>query len=109
VKEEGAHGTISKETRRTYRFPQQKRICDPTRTDDAGLPTDGARIREGLGDREVSGEKQCLRFVLDDLGWNGYLGFIEDPPGSQTLHIGCSPSSRPFFTQVFEDVQAQQP
>jgi Transglycosylase SLT domain len=56
--------------------------------------------------RLPGGEKQCLRFVLDDLGWNGYLGFIEDPPGSQTLHIGCSPSSRPFFTQVFEDVQA---
>jgi soluble lytic murein transglycosylase-like protein len=48
-------------------------------------------------------ERECLRFVLDDLGWNGYLGFIEEPPGSGTLHIGCSPASRAFFTQVFED------
>lgn len=51
-------------------------------------------------------ERECLQFVLDDLGWSGCLGFIEEPPGSQTLHIGCSPSSRDFFGQVFEDEQA---
>src|ERR1035441_5998235 len=42
------------------------------------------------------GELECLRFVLDDLGWDGYLGFVEE--GSANLHIGCSPSSRDFFT-----------
>ena len=42
-------------------------------------------------------ERECLQFVLDDLGWSGCLGFIEEPPGGQTLHIGCSPSSRDFF------------
>jgi hypothetical protein len=52
------------------------------------------------------GEQECLRFVLDDLGWSGALGFIEEPPGMQTLHIGCSPSSRDFFAQVFEEAQA---
>jgi hypothetical protein len=51
-------------------------------------------------------ERECLQFVLDDLGWSGCLGFIEEPPGSQTLHIGCSPWSRDFFGQVFEDEQA---
>jgi soluble lytic murein transglycosylase-like protein len=51
-------------------------------------------------------ERECLQFVLDDLGWDGCLGFIEESPGSQTLHIGCSPSSREFFGQVFEDGQA---
>jgi soluble lytic murein transglycosylase-like protein len=54
-----------------------------------------------------AGERECLQFVLDDLGWNGCLGFIEEPPGSQTMHIGCSPSSRDFFGQVFEDEQAE--
>jgi len=44
---------------------------------------------------------ECLRFVLSDLGWNGYLGFVED--GMDSLHIGCSPGSREFFTSVFED------
>src|ERR1039457_7041501 len=34
------------------------------------------------------GEWECLQFVLDDLGWNGSLGFIEEPPGRQTMHIG---------------------
>ena len=51
-------------------------------------------------------ERECLQFVLDDLGWSGCLGFIEESPGSETLHIGCSPSSREFFGQVFEDEQA---
>jgi hypothetical protein len=51
-------------------------------------------------------ERQCLRFVLDDLGWYGYLGFVEEPAGSHTLHIGCSPASREFFAQVFEDAQS---
>jgi hypothetical protein len=55
------------------------------------------------------GEQECLQFVLDDMGWNGTLGFIEEPPVTQklrTLHIGCSPSSRDFFAQVFEEAQA---
>jgi hypothetical protein len=51
-------------------------------------------------------ERECLRFVLDDLGWNGYLGFIEEPPGRDTMHVGCSPSSRDFFAQIFGDMQA---
>ncbi|MCU1233739.1 MAG: Lytic transglycosylase, catalytic [Candidatus Solibacter sp.] len=46
-------------------------------------------------------ELECLRFVLSDLGWAGYLGFVED--GMDNLHIGCSPGSREFFTSVFED------
>jgi len=46
-------------------------------------------------------ELECLRFVLNDLGWNGYLGFVEE--GRDNLHIGCSPTSRSFFTSVFEE------
>ncbi|HZT33889.1 MAG TPA: transglycosylase SLT domain-containing protein [Bryobacteraceae bacterium] len=51
-------------------------------------------------------ERECLRFVLDDLGWSGNLGFIEEPENSRILHIGCSPTSRRFFSQVFEEAQA---
>jgi len=46
-------------------------------------------------------ELEALRFVLSDLGWEGYLGFVED--GMDSLHIGCSPASREFFTKVFEE------
>ena len=46
-------------------------------------------------------ELECLRFVLSDLGWEGYLGFVED--GRDSLHIGCSPGSREFFTKVFQE------
>ena len=47
------------------------------------------------------GELECLRFVLDDLGWDGYLGFIEE--GRDNLHIGCSPTTRDFFATVFQE------
>jgi hypothetical protein len=47
------------------------------------------------------GEREALNFVLDDMGWDGYLGFIQVT--GDTLHIGCSPSSRPFFASVFQD------
>ncbi len=50
------------------------------------------------------GERECLNFALDDLGWDGYLGFIQVT--GDTVHIGCSPSSREFFTAVFEEAAA---
>ena len=53
-------------------------------------------------------ERECLRFVLEDIGWGGYLGFVEESPNSGTLHIGCAPSARDFFTQVFEEALAKQ-
>jgi hypothetical protein len=68
--------------------------------------------REGLShtsgqvfDIEYSGlppaELEALRFVLNDLGWAGYLGFVEED--SSNLHIGPSPTSRDFFTSVFQE------
>jgi Transglycosylase SLT domain len=50
------------------------------------------------------GERECLNFTLDDLGWDGYLGFIQVT--GDTVHIGCSPSSREFFATVFEEAAA---
>lgn len=47
------------------------------------------------------GEREALNFVLDDMGWAGYLGFIQVT--GDTLHIGCSPSSREFFELVFQE------
>ncbi|HEY1272071.1 MAG TPA: transglycosylase SLT domain-containing protein, partial [Terriglobales bacterium] len=47
------------------------------------------------------GELEALRFVLNDLGWEGYLGFVEE--GDDNLHIGCSPAARDFFTTVFQE------
>lgn len=76
-------------------------------------PEDFARgRREGLShtsgqvfDVEYSGlppaEVEALRFVLNDLGWAGYLGFVEED--SSNLHVGPSPSSRDFFTSIFQE------
>jgi hypothetical protein len=47
------------------------------------------------------GELECLRFVLDDLGWDGYIGFVDE--GRDNLHIGCAPAAREFFTSVFQE------
>ena len=52
------------------------------------------------GSDELS-EVEALRFVLNDLGWAGYLGFVDK--GRESLHIGCSPSSRQFFAEVFQE------
>lgn len=58
-------------------------------------------------DIDVSGlprdQREALEFVLDDLGWSGYLGFVEEAPGSGRIHIGPSPSGREFFTRIYRE------
>lgn len=49
------------------------------------------------------GEKEALKFILDDMGYEGHLGFIDETPHSGTMHIGCSPSSREFFAQIYQE------
>jgi hypothetical protein len=74
--------------------------------DAAGAPVKGEYSSHSSGqvfDIDYSalppGELECLRFILDDLGWDGYLGFIDE--GRDNLHIGCAPSTRDFFATVF--------
>ena len=50
-------------------------------------------------------EYESLRFVLDDLGWEGYIGFVEE--GRDNLHVGCAPTARDFFTSVFQEALAK--
>jgi soluble lytic murein transglycosylase-like protein len=52
-------------------------------------------------------ELECLKFVLSDLGWQGYLGFVEE--GMDNLHVGSSPGARDFFTRVFEEAVGVKP
>ncbi len=56
--------------------------------------------------RLPKGEREALRFVLDDMGYDGYLGFVEEGTQSETMHIGAAPSARGFFTAVYEDALA---
>ena len=67
-----------------------------------------AHVSGQVFDIDVSGlaasEVECLRFVLDDLGWAGYLGFVDEGPA--TLHVGCSPAARDFFASVFSEASA---
>jgi hypothetical protein len=68
-----------------------------------GLSHMSARVFDvawvGLG----AGERECLRFVLNDLGWANHLGFVEE---GGAMHIGCAPQSRDFFTRVFDEATA---
>jgi hypothetical protein len=50
------------------------------------------------------GQRECLWFVLNDLGWQGYLGFSEEDDG--TIHLGCSPGARAVFARVFQQAVA---
>jgi hypothetical protein len=49
------------------------------------------------------GELECLRFVLDDLGWSGHLGFLEE--SRATFHAGPAPSAAEFFTSIDEEAR----
>ena len=119
----GTLAYIAFETRRLYEALRPGEVFAPLEATALVLPkaeggaadgTQGARMMDHASgqvfDLSVSGlppgEWECLQFVLDDLGWSGALGFVEEPPGKQTMHIGCSPSSRDFFAQVFEEAQA---
>jgi hypothetical protein len=50
-----------------------------------------------------AGEREALEFVLDDLGWHGYLGFVQEHSGGSVYHIGPAPSAREFFTKIFQE------
>jgi hypothetical protein len=111
----GALAYISFETRRLFEEMKSHETFRPLPISSMVETEEFARQmnqREGLShtsgqvfDIDYSGlppaELECLRFVLSDLGWDGYLGFVEE--GKDNLHIGCSPASRDFFTSVFQE------
>jgi hypothetical protein len=51
----------------------------------------------------AAGQREALEFVLRDLGWDGYLGFVRDSSSTSTFHIGAAPTARDFFTRVYEE------
>jgi hypothetical protein len=109
----GALAYISFETRRLFEEMKSRDKFQPLPVTALVEPEDYTRgKREGLShtsgqvfDIDYSGlppaEQEALRFVLNDLGWAGYLGFVEE--GMDNLHIGCSPGSREFFATVFQE------
>jgi hypothetical protein len=111
----GALAYISFETRRLFEDMKSHETFRPLPVSSLVETEEFARQmnqREGLShtsgyvfDIDYSGlppvELECLRFVLSDLGWAGYLGFVEE--GKDNLHIGCSPTSRDFFASVFQE------
>lgn len=109
----GALAYIAFETRRLYEEMKPRERFQPLPVTALVEPEDFVRgKREGLShtsgqvfDIDYAGlppqQIEALRFVLNDLGWAGYLGFVEE--GRDSLHIGCSPTSRDFFATVFSE------
>jgi hypothetical protein len=48
-------------------------------------------------------QREALEFVLSDLGWHGYLGFVTKSASEGTYHVGAAPTARDFFTRVYEE------
>jgi hypothetical protein len=49
------------------------------------------------------GQREALEFVLQDLGWQGYVGFVKEGTHSDVTHVGPAPSAREFFARVYQD------
>lgn len=48
-------------------------------------------------------QREALDFVLADLGWHGYVGFVKESTHSDVTHVGAAPTAREFFTRVYND------
>lgn len=48
-------------------------------------------------------EREALQFVLEDMGWYGYLGFIRESSTSGSYHVGAAPTARDFFSRVYQE------
>ncbi|MBC7927603.1 MAG: transglycosylase SLT domain-containing protein [Bryobacteraceae bacterium] len=49
------------------------------------------------------GEREALEFVLADLGFNGYLGFVRESENGTTFHVGPAPTARDFFSRLYQE------
>jgi len=115
----GTLAYIAFETRRLYEETGAKAAFHPLEVTSLVEPEDYARAKGHpeavthcsgqVFDIDYSAlppaELECLRFILSDLGWNGYLGFVEQGPDN--FHIGCSPGSREFFASVYTEAQTK--
>jgi hypothetical protein len=52
-----------------------------------------------------TGQREALEFILSDMGWDGYLGFVRDSSSTSTFHIGAAPTARDFFAKVYEEAR----
>jgi hypothetical protein len=48
-------------------------------------------------------QREALDFVLDDLGWLGYIGFVRESTHADVTHVGPAPTAREFFTRVYQE------
>jgi len=49
------------------------------------------------------GQREALDFVLDDLGWYGYVGFVKESTHADVTHVGPAPTAREFFGKIYNE------
>lgn len=111
---------VSYETRRLFQAMKPREAWVPLEVTSLVRPASSGRLPESVA--HASGqvfdldyrnlplaEREALDFVLEDMGSEGYVGFIQEAPGSGTLHIGCAPSMRDFFNAVYEEARGLVP
>ncbi|HOL73120.1 MAG TPA: transglycosylase SLT domain-containing protein [Bryobacteraceae bacterium] len=114
----GALAYIAYETRRLHEAMNVRgerfvplEVTAPAAPDaSAGESTRGKEFLQSIGHvlninyaKLPPGQREAFEFVMDELGWEGYLGFIHAEGERHTLHVGCSPQSREFFEKVFAE------
>ena len=48
-------------------------------------------------------QREALDFILDDLGWNGYVGFVRENGHADVVHVGAAPAVRDFFAKIYQE------
>ena len=50
-------------------------------------------------------EQKCVRFVVQDIGFDEYLGYFDEHEAQKTLHFAPSPHHADFFLSVYNEAQ----
>ncbi|HYO81961.1 MAG TPA: transglycosylase SLT domain-containing protein [Bryobacteraceae bacterium] len=54
-----------------------------------------------------NGQREALEFVMNDMGWDGYLGFIRRSGAESEYQVGAAPTARDFFLRVYDEAVAK--
>ncbi|MDD5626784.1 MAG: DUF5715 family protein [Patescibacteria group bacterium] len=65
------------------------------------LPTHCSGMAFDISYKNISShERECLKFILDDLEWAGALDATMESLRSMTFHIGVAPAYKDFFSKI---------
>lgn len=112
----GALAYITYETRRLHEAMKTRESWAPLEVSSLVMPMDEEQKHGADGVSHCSGQvfdlsarnlppgqREALEFVLKDMGWDGYLGFVRENASGDAWHVGTAPTAREFFTRVYNE------